>query len=44
MDVHDIFHGRRTFAVAAVAIDGAGNTSEFSRRIVGDRVWTGMGR
>jgi hypothetical protein len=38
MDVHDIFHGRRTYAVAAVAIDGAGNTSEFSRRrIVGDR-------
>jgi hypothetical protein len=38
MDVHDVFHGRRTYAVAAVAIDAAGNTSEFSRRrIVGDR-------
>lgn len=38
LDVHDVFHGRRTYAVAAVAIDAAGNTSEFSRRrIVGDR-------
>jgi Right handed beta helix region len=38
MDVHDIFHGARTYAIAAVAIDAAGNTSEFSRRhIVGDR-------
>lgn len=38
LDVHDVFHGRRTYAVAAVAIDAAGNTSEFSRRhIVGER-------
>ncbi len=38
MDVHDVFHGQRTYAIAAVAIDAAGNTSEFSRRrIVGDR-------
>jgi hypothetical protein len=38
LDVHDVFHGSRTYAVAAVAIDTAGNTSEFSRRhIVGER-------
>jgi hypothetical protein len=38
MDVRDVFHGHRTYAVAAVAIDATGNTSEFSRRrIVGDR-------
>lgn len=38
LDVHDVFHGHRTYAVAAVSIDAAGNTSEFSRRrIVGDR-------
>lgn len=38
MDVHDVFHGQRTYAVSAVSIDAAGNTSEFSRRrIVGDR-------
>ncbi len=45
LDVHDVFHGRRTYAVAAVAIDAAGNTSEFSRRhIVGDRFGDRGGR
>jgi hypothetical protein len=38
LDVRDVFHGHRIYAVGAVAIDPTGNTSEFSRRrIVGDR-------
>jgi hypothetical protein len=45
LDVHDVFHGHRTYAVAAVAIDAAGNTSEFSRRhLVGDRFGDRGGR
>ena len=38
MDMHDAFQGRITIAVAAIAIDAEGNTSEFGRRrLVGTR-------
>jgi len=44
LDIHDVYHDVRTFAVAAVALDANGNTSEFSRRRIVGRGAEGAGR
>jgi hypothetical protein len=44
LDIHDVYHDVRTFAVAAVSLDAHGNTSEFSRRRIVGRGAEGAGR